>query len=171
MKRIINKQFSTTHLLIIFCGFLFQGCGEGNSPVLPPRVVFFHAYYKNQFGADLLDTQILGSYSEKNLKVISMIEKDGVIKEYNFDAKGITIEYDDSKRKNYFGTWIPTNSGEKPIVTYVYLSSSDVDTITYSFSPTSKFPFMPDSLFYNKKLMWLQADIHPDTFQSFTITK
>lgn len=167
---------------LVFIGLLIllmmlQCCKDhcvGCYPPPPPSAIYFRAFYKNQFGSDLLDTQIVGSYKEKEIKVISIVEKGGVQKEINLDDKGITIDYDAETRRNYLGVWIPTPAGYRgdPIATYVTLSPLDTDTITYTFTAANATPRLyPEYVYYNKQLVWELSKMKSDEYASMIIVK
>lgn len=125
----------------------------------------------------MLDPSVVGSYKEQDLKVVSIIEEGDVEKEYSSGIDYNEIEvYNDSPNGYYFQLQIPTNTDDPqtyvkryPKKTYVYLSTTDVDTITYNFTPPE---YIADSIFYNKKLVWLLADSPTDgRWQPITIVK
>jgi hypothetical protein len=134
-------------------------CG-GNSPSPPPAFFVVRATYKTTQGQDLLNQTFSNSFKQSDIKVVSKIESNGIVKEvyYNDDDKGIEVYFDDSLKSNYFDLSIPSNSGKNPIETIITLSKTDTDTVTYTYGPT-KFKAVPDKIYYNKKLVWEAVNI------------
>jgi hypothetical protein len=133
---------------VLYLAFL-QGCGCSgcDAPPPPPAVIFIRTFYKNSGNADLLDATILGSFKEKDVKVTTTVEQNGIFKELDTSGTPIKIEYDDDVRKNYFGLLVPTNYKKNPIRTVVQLSPTISDTVTYTFLSKER-PYIPDKIFY-----------------------
>ncbi len=119
----------------------------------PPAFIVISTFYKTNGGADLLNPGTPGSFKEQDLSIISKINFNGVIQDISYNTNGVGI-YQDANGFSYIELMVPTNWGSKsPLATYVKLSPSITDTVTYTFlSPES--PSIPDKIFYNKKLAW-----------------
>ncbi|MBI1768667.1 MAG: hypothetical protein HY015_00615 [Bacteroidetes bacterium] len=105
--------------------------------------------------------------------MISKININGEVKEMQFNGNenGIDIGVDGTTSFNYFELAVPTNAGVTPIATYIRLSPSITDTVTYSFS-SPKYPYFPDKIYYNKSLVWEIINTKPNGFwPSITIIK
>jgi hypothetical protein len=149
---------------LIIVDNLFLACvgpgPEGEPPVGAFKVKMF---YKTSAGADLLNPQTQNSFKEKDLKVILKQEANGVVKEVSLDDSGIQVGWDNDARLYYFGMYVPTKWGNRnPIESYVHLSPSLVDTVTYTFF-NKRSPAFPDSIFYNKKMVWLDSNVKPNS--------
>lgn len=118
----------------------------------PPQSIYIRTFYKSG-NADLLDPTVPNSFKKNDLKVTSKIKVGGITKEVNYDEGGIEVIWDNDFRMNYFGINVPTSYGKIPIATYVQLSPTDVDTVTYTFNGTQRH-YIPDQIFYNKKIVW-----------------
>jgi hypothetical protein len=146
-----------TNIKSIVCFCLFGSCIVPHSPQPPPSTNIFRAVYQSASGEDLLALKTPSAYKASDLKVISKLEINGVVKVENYDPDGLKIFWDEELKMNYFKMTLPTNAGKNPIETYVYLTSTDVDTITYDFQNTTK-QYLPRYMFYNKKKIWDVAD-------------
>ncbi|MBS1558598.1 MAG: hypothetical protein JST69_07695 [Bacteroidetes bacterium] len=124
------------------------------SPVPPSSVMILNTYIKSAQGEDLLDQQKQDCFKENDIDAISLIEVNGQVQEkkYNDIPGGFSI-YSDAGY-HYFQFVLPNSFAKKPIATYLRLSPTLVDTITYQFSSTPKFQYIPDKIFYNRKTVW-----------------
>ena len=147
---------------------LMASCATPQEDPWFPQAVQVYTYYKTGDGVDLLNQSNPLAYKRDDLKIVSKIEEGGVTKEIMYEGKPIFLFLDNSTQMNYFGISIPTSYGKKPIETYVTLSPTVTDTITYTFKNPQR-PNLPDSIFYNKVLVWVD-DIDPKTGVWPTIT-
>lgn len=100
------------------------------------------------------------AYRKADLSIISKMEVDGVVKQVSYDEDGVAVYWDSSTKFYYFETEVPTQYKErKPIETYVHLSKTVTDTVTYTFNlgGTEVERAYPDKVYYNKKLVWEMA--------------
>ncbi len=150
MKR--NRAFFL--LCLAYSGISnFFSCSNPQIGQPPPQAIYIRTFYKSTDGKDLLNSSTTNGFKKSDLKVTSKIEINGSIREVNYDDSGIDVYWDDALRMNYFGINIPTSYAKKPIETYVRLSQSLVDTVTYTFNSKQR-QYIPDQIFYNKKLVW-----------------
>lgn len=143
---------------VLVAGILSFSCGNSPQPARP--FIVLRAVYKTGSGQDLLDQNKSNSFKKTDLKVLSKIDYGGTIKEvfFNNNENGIDVYFDDDLKSNYFDLSVPTNADKNPLETFITLSTTDKDTITYSFG-YNRFKNVPDKIFYNKKLIWDANDI------------
>jgi|688.fasta_scaffold977026_1 hypothetical protein len=162
MKNNWNNPTPTNILIqLILIGFpIAIGSGCGNSPQPPVTFFVVRTTYKTTTGQDLLNQSLSNSFKQSDIKVISRIDFNGVVKEvyYNEDDRVIPVYFDNELKSYYFDLSVPTNAGKSPIETIVTLSKTDSDTVTYTYGPTIHRSF-PDRVFYNKVLVWEAVDI------------
>ncbi|MCX8491184.1 MAG: hypothetical protein ORN54_08960 [Cyclobacteriaceae bacterium] len=127
----------------------------------PPSAIFIRTFYKSTAGADLLDQSRTGTFKKSELKIVSRVEVNGISKEVIYGDSGVTVEWDNESRMHYLGINVPTNFKKNPIETYVHLSPTIVDTVTYSFLGKQR-PYIPDKIYYNKKLVWDVVNVPDD---------
>ena len=139
---------------------IFTSCGNHDSEPAPEVFFVVRTIYKSSTGEDLLKQGLPTSFKKADLKVVSKIDFNGTIKEmtYNFNENGIDVYFDGDTNYNYFDLAVPTNAGKNPIETLITLSPTDKDTVTYTYGPTI-FKYVPDKIYYNKKLVWEEATI------------
>lgn len=126
------------------------GCG---TPQPPPQVISIPTFYKTSGNVDLLNEYTPDHFKKSDLKVISRVVVNSITKDISYNDSGIDIYWDNNLNRNYFELLVPTSYGKTPIATYVQLSPTDVDTVTYTFNGTQH-PYIPDQIFYNKKMVW-----------------
>lgn len=162
--KLFHKQTLAYFLIASLLGSVaasFLSCG--NSPQPPPALIWIATHYQTSSGVDLLNPSAKGSFRKEDLKVVSKVEANGVIKDmyYGTDETGIDINVD-GNGSSFIRLSIPTNVSVNPIATYVTLSASDTDTVTYTFLST-KYKYMPDKIYYNNKLVWKIEDTPPNS--------
>lgn len=156
-------------LMVYVC--LFGSCIVPHSPQPPRDTNGIRAVYQSVNGEDLLSPKTPNSYKETDLKLVSKIEINGVVKEINYNQDGLKIFWDDELKTNCFIMTLPTNVAQNPIETYVYLTRTDVDTITYDFQ-NSRLPSIPRYIFYNKRRVWDVAEAPSEgLLQPIVVTK
>lgn len=151
MKLVFRKTYSC---LKCGCLCLLASCANPQVGQPPTQVILISIFYKDKNSVDLLNPDMPESFKEKDLKVISKVEVNGVVKEMNYDEGGIETFWDNEKKSYYFFLTIPSSYAKKPLETYVHLSPTIIDTVTYSFSISPKFKYVPDRIYYNRNLVW-----------------
>ncbi|NOS90817.1 MAG: hypothetical protein HOP30_02740 [Cyclobacteriaceae bacterium] len=146
--------------LICLIGLL-ASCATHQEEPWSPQAIQVYTYYKTSDGVDLLNQSNPLAYKRDDLKVVSKIEEGGVTKEIMYEGKPLFLFLDNSNQQYYFGISVPTRSGKKPIETYVTLSPTVTDTLTYTFENQQE-PIIPDKIYYNKVLVW-NGKIDPKT--------
>ena len=149
----------TLGLLMVLLGLsVLYSCSIGGGTVTPPSAyISLNTFYKTAKDVDLLNQENPLAYKNKDLSIISKMEVDGIIKEISYNENSVPLYWDSSTKFYYFETFVPTQyKTRKPIETYVKLSPSVKDTITYTFNleGTEEERAYPDKIFYNKKLVW-----------------
>jgi hypothetical protein len=166
----IRVQIIVTCWLLYLLGTL-ASCVTPQVGQPPPQVIQINTYYKSGNGVDLLNQNNPIAYKQKDLKVVSKMEVNGVTKEVIYEDKGIDVFWDNVAQLHYFGLLVPTSYGKKPIETYVNLSATLIDTVTYTFQNQQR-PYIPDKIYYNKKLVWDAATVPSNgTWPPITIIK
>jgi hypothetical protein len=148
------KTFFSSIIVLSLC--YLQSCKDnctGCNPPPPPSFIFISTFYTTSGNADLLDSATPGSFKEKDLKVATTVEQNGILKQLDTTEIPITIEFNNIVRKNYFYLFVPTNYGKNPLSTFIHLSSTITDTLTYTFLDKGR-PYVPDKIYYNKRLVW-----------------
>lgn len=150
---------------------LLASCATPQVDQPTPQAIPIYTYYKTSDGMDLLNQSNPLAYKRDDLKIVSKIEVDGVTKEIMYEAKPIFLFLDNLTQQYYFGISVPTKYAKKPIETYVTLSPTVTDTLTYTFENPQR-PTIPDRIYYNKVLVWVD-DINPQTglWPTITITR
>ncbi|HNP76717.1 MAG: hypothetical protein U0289_13740 [Cyclobacteriaceae bacterium] len=115
----------------------------------PPSYFVVAATYHNAAGANLLLSQTPGAFNPSDIRIQHKVEIGGVVQLVPYNQ--YYIKYGPI---TYVELPFLTNFRQKPIETYVILSPTDTDTITYSFEPQDRFPFFPSKVYYNKKQVW-----------------
>lgn len=162
--------------IIVTCWLLYllgllASCSTPQVGQPPPQIILINTFYKSANGVDLLNQNNPSGYKQKDLKVVSKMEVNGVTKEVIYEDKGIDVFWDDVTQLHYFGLLVPTSYGKKPLETYVTLSATLTDTVTYTFQNQQR-PYIPDKIYYNKKLVWDVATVPSNsTWPPITIIK
>jgi hypothetical protein len=174
MKKSKEKLTMTASIIAFALAILIlQSCGNTGPEPPPPAVLIIDTSFKTAGGADLLDPTTPGSFKEKDLKLVTRVIINGETKDVDYNELGTKVFYDDAVKRNIIQISIPTNYNKTPLATYLNLTTNDTDTITYTFSNLGGiYQYKPDSIFYNKKLVWLLAEAKPNSnWQPMTITK
>ena len=146
--------------LFVSVGFILSFFSCGNSPQPSPPFSVLRAVYKTSTGQDLLDQSKSNSFKTSDIKVISRVDYAGAVKDVSFnnDENGIKVYFDNDLKSYYFDLSVPTNADKNPIATFISLSSTVKDTVTYSFG-YNRFKNLPDKIYYNKVLVWEAVNI------------
>lgn len=140
-------------------------------PTPPVAYISIDTFYKSDKGADLLNSATPNSFKKQDIRIVSKLDQNGTLKEVNYNSAGVDIFVDGNVGYSYIEVTIPTNFGVNPLATFITLSPTVTDTITYSYGQ-SKYQYIPDKIFYNKKLVWEVANIPSDgKFPPITIIK
>lgn len=160
--------------------WLVYGCFSANllvtscmkpGPTPPVAFISIDTFYKTDKGVDLLNSATPNSFKKQDLKIISKVDEKGTIKEVIFNQDGVGIFVDGITGFSYIEVTIPTNFGTNPLATYITLSPTITDTVTYTYGPT-KYKYVPDKIYYNKKLVWEEVNIPSEgKFPPITIIK
>lgn len=133
-----------------------QACKDscvGCTPPPPSAVISVPIFYVTNTNVDLLDQAASASFKKNDIKVTTSVEQNGSAKELDPNEVPLSIDYDNSLQKHFFYLLVPTNYQKNPIRTIIRLSTTVTDTVTYTFLSKSR-PYVPDKLFYNKKMVW-----------------
>lgn len=147
-----NVFFNLRHGMLLCVLLTLLSCATPQIGQPPPQAIYIRTFYKSG-NSDLLDSTIPNSFKKNDLKVTSKIKVGDETREVSYDEDGIEVTWDNDFRMNCFGIYVPTNYGKTPIATYVQLSPTDMDTVTYTFNGTQH-PYIPDQIFYNQKMVW-----------------
>ena len=147
----VERIFSLLGLAIsvLFPSF-FGSCHQVSQP--PSPMIIIKTFYKTSAGADLLNPGTPGSFKKADISVKHKIEVKGATQEVTYNHTVIYV--DDQTGFNYIELAVLTNFGKNPLETYVTLSSAVTDTVTYYFATPAKFQYIPDKVYYNKRLVW-----------------
>ncbi len=158
MATLVKKYLLPTSLI-----FLLGSCKEPVEDNPPVWIVDtgIRTFIKNKNNDDLLDAKTVGRYNQKDLKVIIPIDrKDGghLIDTVAFIDN--EIEFDAESNRRFIWILFASNYKQLPLATYLHLSPTDVDTITYEFWRSgSTYQYQPQKLYYNKKLVWEMNEV------------
>ena len=158
---------TTSVRLMCLLGWL-ASCATPQVEPPTPQAIQIYTYYKTSAGIDLLNQSNPLAYKRDDLQIVSKIEVNGVTKEIMYEAKPLFLFLNNSTQQYYLGISVPTKYAKKPIETYVTLSPTVTDTLTYTFENPQR-PSIPDKIYYNKELVWID-DIDPQTGLWPTIT-
>jgi hypothetical protein len=128
---------------------LFCGCHP--APVPPDQVIMLRTFYKNSAGDDLLNASVPGSFKKDEIKIISKVEINGVVKDMDYYEQGFGLWVDSQSAFYYMELVLPTSYAKAPIKTLVTLRPSLTDTVTCIYPQNDYFP---SQVFYNKALVW-----------------
>lgn len=163
---ILGRSF----LFFICLSYLFSCIIPSPAPVPPPNVWSVRVFYQNKSGDDLLDQKKDIAFKEKNLIVQTKTTVDGgLAKLLSYDYNGIKVTLNDNNlylftptatNKYFFFLTIPVKSSQtQPIETYITLSATDTDTLTYEYSESpdrtfygNQFWNYPQKIYYNGRL-------------------
>lgn len=154
----LRSLLATAKLLTM--AVLFYACCGCPVPPVPPYYVL-DAFYRTKGGADLLKSKTPNSFREQDIQIISKVSVDRGTKQVDYykdysSKQTVQIysgKYNDPNDTsgNHILIYLP-KVHQNPIETYVRLSPTVVDTITYTFTKNDN--WFPEKLFYNKKLIW-----------------
>jgi len=153
------RSLLATSKLLAMAVLLYACCGCPVPPVSPYYVL--DTFYRTKAGADLLKTKTPNSFQQQDIQIISKVAVSGGTKEVDYykDYSGkqtvqiYSGKYNDltDTSGNHIMIYLP-RVDQNPIETYVRLSPTVVDTITFTFTKDDN--VFPEKLFYNKKLIW-----------------
>lgn len=126
-------------------------------------------FYKTPSGADLLNTQTPGAYKQADLLVTSKIIPEGGSSSQviNLAVQEITIMNDAASGYSYFVGELPTEVHRHIIETYVRLSPTLTDTLTYEF----RSPDVVSKIYYNKGLVWDIANLKQNQWMPIIVVR
>ncbi|GHN00893.1 hypothetical protein WSM22_23820 [Cytophagales bacterium WSM2-2] len=142
--------------LVLFSSTVLLTCtSTGSNPNLAG---IFDIYLKSATNPDLLNPQT-GIYNPSEIKLVEVVESSGKTKEIPVPSESGQYVYNNGTHPGiYFIDYRCSIYVYKSTLkrTLIRFNTSIADTLTFKYS--GKTPLYPDSVFYNKKLVWRTGD-------------
>lgn len=117
--------------------------------VNPPPYFQVQVQIRNSAGTDLLNPNTPGAYKFREIVVQHKIQKDGTVQIVSYTQPSLLTD-----SPSLMEVGLLTSKSQIPIETYIALSATDTDTITYTFDASPRFLYLPGKMYYNRQLIW-----------------